>query len=294
MSERVIPRCPFCYRQVADWLLCNDCTDKVSTWIERIADLYEDLQDTLTGQVSMGDGGKMNERPLPYKEKASKAATYVKNQVVALVRDLEMGDTQWNVDQCTCRPFAACRGYRVEHLADTVDAMTAWLGERIERIRSSVSADEIAGEMEYCVKIMLPFVDRPADLLFCGRCVVCGKDLYAKPGQVEGVCGHCRAAGIETLFNPVAGRELVLARLEHHWGTATDCTRILLNYGLEVTLQTIRDWANKPDKYGAVKLPRRGQDSLGHALYRFGDVMNLAQQHKAWVEEKRARKRSVA
>lgn len=274
MSERVIPRCPFCYRQVADWLLCNDCTDKVAGWIERIADLYEDLQDTLTGQVSMGDGGKMNERPLPYKEKASKAATYVKNQVVALVRDLEMGD--------------------LDGVVDEVGSLCAWLGERIERIRSSVSADEIAGEMEYCVKIMLPFVDRPADLLFCGRCEVCGKDRYAKPGQVEGVCRHCQAAGIDTLFDPVGGREWVLARLEHHWGTATDCTRILLNYGLEVTLQTIRDWANKPDKHGLVKLQRRGQNPLGHALYRFGDVMTLAQQHKAWVEERRTRKRRVS
>jgi hypothetical protein len=252
------PTCPRCHAAQYDALLCPRCTQRIRADLTRIPDIWTDLQDTITGQVRMSDGGRTNEPPLPYREKAVNASRYVHNQLSTWIRDLDCGDID---------------------CGDNVPAMSAWLQQRVERIRSHPAADEAADEFAYCVTIMLPLVDRPAEMQFCGKCDTCNADLYAKPGAREATCRRCQTGGVTTTYSPEQRRAVVLAQLEHHWGTVTECSRILLNYGLDVETRTIKDWT-RPNRHGVVKLAKRGTNQAGHSLYRFGDVMTLAQERR--------------
>lgn len=262
MSEQIRPACPVCHAQQHDWLPCARCTERLREDLRRIPDLWADLQDTMCGQVSMGDGGKVVEHPLPYREKAVKASRYVKNQLVTEVRDLDMGD--------------------LDQARDTVKSLAGWLLARVERIRSSVRSDEIIEQMAYCVEIMLPIVDRPADLMFCGRCAVCGGDLYSRRGRLEDACRRCRQEGVETAYDPQARRDAIRESVEDRLGTVSECALILLNFGLMVKVETIKDWTR-------YRLASHGTNPAGSALYRFGDVMDLARERKAEMQAKAAR-----
>jgi hypothetical protein len=261
VNEQPRPSCICCGAQQHDWLPCARCTENLREDLRRIPDLWNDLQDTMTGQVSMGPGGKVSEIPMPYKERAVKASRYVKNQLVTEARDLDMGDLQ--------------------QAGDTVESLAAWLLARVERIRSSHQADEIIEQMAYCVEIMLPIVDRPADLMFCGRCSTCGGDLYSRRGRVTDLCRKCKQAGVDTEYDPVARRDAIRQAVEDRLGTVSECALILLNFGLVVKVETIRDWTR-------YRLAAHGTNQAGHNLYRFGDVMDLARERKAEMQARAA------
>lgn len=245
-------------------MLCGKCVGRLTSNLQRIPGLWHDLQDTITGQTKMTAGGKSNERAMPYREKPSKASTYVKNQLATWVIELDMGDT--------------------EGLGDNVRALALWLKDRVQRIRAHAAAEEACDEFAYCVQIMTRYVDRPADLDFCGTCEVCGKDRYSRHGAVEGVCRGCKAAGIETIYDPVGSRGALLARARDEHQTVAKCAMVLASFGLPVKAKTIQNWAApryRIDSDGvrhATHPPRiwaTGTDDSGANLYRIGDVEDL-------------------
>lgn len=257
MSDNLKPRCPRCTAEQMDWLLCGNCTSRLKAQLLALPGLLRELHITLTRQSRMGGSGKINERPLPFDVAASEVTDVARMTLSTWVRELDFGDTT--------------------NLADNPRAWCLWMSDRMERIRGHQAAEEIADEIDHLTKIVKQAIDRPADLEFVGKCGICESDLYAKQGSVEGYCRKCKAEGVTTTYNPGEKRDEILAQLEHRWGTVTECTRILLNYGLEVSVQTIKDW-RRPNKHGIVKLAERGVNSEGHSLYRFGDVMDLAKE----------------
>lgn len=287
MSERVTPKCPRCFAEQGDWLLCQKCSARLREQLAELPGLMRELQVNVTRQSRRGAGGKINERPLPVEITASYLYDDVKLELVTWVRDLDYGDTQWQVETCTCEPYRACRGWEIVTLTDAPADLCAWLLDRVERIRGHVAVDEIVGGIDYMVKQVWQAIDRPADKEFCGTCPVCDGDLYSKRGVAKDFCRKCRAAGIETEYVPGDMREDVKARVEHQWATAGVCSTVLGSFGLEVKAETVQNWARpgKPKYEGdpprPPKLHPRGVNQLGHAVYAIGDVMDLAKEQRA-------------
>lgn len=267
MSERVTPKCPRCFAERQDWLLCGACTSRLREQLTELPGLMRELQINVTRQARMGAGGKINERPLPVDITASYLYDDVKSELVTWQRELDMGD--------------------VQDTADNPRALCLWLLGRVERIRGHVAVDEIVGGIDYMVKQVRQAIDRPADKEFCGTCPVCDGDLYSKRGVAKDFCRKCRAAGIETEYVPGEMREDVKARVEHQWATAGVCATVLGSFGLEVKAETVQNWARpgKPKYEGdpprPPKLHPRGVNQLGHAVFSIGDVMDLAREQRA-------------
>lgn len=267
MNERVTPKCPRCFAERGDWLLCSSCTERLRGHLTELPGLMRELQVNVTRQSRMGAGGKVNERPLPVDMTASYLYDDVKNELTTWQRELDMGD--------------------LANTADNPRALCLWLLDRVERIRGHVAVDEIVGGIEYMVGQVRQAIDRPADKEFCGTCPVCDGDLYSKRGVAKDFCRKCRAAGIETTYDPTEMREDVKSRVEHQWATAAVCSTVLGSFGLAVKAETVQNWARpgKPKFEGdpprAPKLHPRGVNQLGHAVYSIGDVMDLAKEQRA-------------
>lgn len=272
------PACPRCGAE-GDWLPCNRCVGKVLADLRLVPGYAHELQVTITGQGVMGAGGKSNERPMPYREKAVKAATYVHNQLTTWVRELSMGDDVG--------------------LANNARALSRWLADRIERIRGHAAFDEIADEIAYCCQIMRQLIDRPVDMIFCGKCEVCGGENYAQKGKAQATCRRCKSVGVETVYEPAARREWLLSQVEEQQATVAMCATLLATFGLEVKASTIQNWAAPTYREVAgerkvahpPKLWKVGENTQGHALYRVGDIADLI--HES-IRRKSERKRKVA
>lgn len=265
-------QCPKCGALQADVLLCTPCTDKLVAQLRSLPGLLHELHVTLTRQARMGAGGaggKGKERPLPFNVNASEVGDTARMTLSTWVRELDMGDT--------------------EYLGDNPRAWALWLADRIERIRGHEAAAEIADEVDYLTRTIRAAIDRPADLEFYGKCGVCEADLYAPHGSVEGYCRKCKVEGVTTTYDPAANRAEIQSQAEHHWGTVAECARVLSVFGLEVEVKTIRNWATV-NRHGNVRLVSTGVNMKGLALYRIGDVMDLAQERA----EQGKRRRDVA
>lgn len=266
------PQCPRCTAEQADWLLCGTCSDKLVAQLRALPGLLHELHVTLTRQARMGSGGaggKGKERPLPFNVNASEVSDEARMTLSTWVRELAWSDT--------------------DNLADNPRAWALWLADRIERIRGHEAAEEIADTIDYLTRQIRMAIDRPADQEFYGRCAVCEADLYAPHGSVEGYCRKCKAEGVTTTYDPAANRASIQSQVEHHWGTASECAKILALFGLEVSVKTIKHWTWK-DKHGVIKLEKRGENQLGHPVYRYGDVLDLCRER---VEQGK-RRRSAA
>ncbi len=265
------PQCPVCHAE-GDWLMCGVCSQKLVAQLRALPGLLHELHVTLTRQARMGSGGaggKGKERPLPFNVNASEVSDEARMTLSTWVRELDFGDT--------------------EHLANNPRAWALWLADRIERIRGHEAAEEIADTIDYLTRQIRMAIDRPADQEFYGKCAVCEADLYAPHGSVEGYCRRCKAEGVTTTYDPAANRASIQSQAEHHWGTVAECTRVLAAFGLEVEVKTIRNWATV-NRHGNIQLEQRGVNKLGLAVYRIGDVMDLA---RARAEQGK-RRRNVA
>lgn len=266
------PQCPVCSADQPDALMCGSCTNKLRTQLVELPGLLRELHITVTRQSRInpgtGGGGKGRERPLPFNAGASDTSDLARMTLLANVRELDFGDAG--------------------DLADDPAVWALWLAARIERIRGHAAAAEIADEIDYVTRSIRRAIDRPADQEFVGKCVVCEADLYANHGSVEGACRKCMVEGVTTTYDPVANRAAIQSQAEHHWGTVTECARVLSVFGLEVSMQTIKDW-RRPNKHGVVRLVERGKNAEGYALYRIGDVVELCKERAA-----KPRRRNVA
>lgn len=235
--------CPGCQAESHDGLLCARCSSRLVADLERLPSLVHQLEVTMTRQTSSGPSqGKASETALPFHEKASKAATYIRNQLSTWVRELELGD-----------PLPA----------DTVRGMAHWLAARVQRIRGHAASSEIVEEFDYCVKIALRVVDRPASKEFCGPCPTCGKDVYSRPGQVEVACREC-----EAVVNVQWARNRMLERVENSLASRREIlTAIPDLFGVEINSSTFRSWEK-----------RRRILEVSPGMYRVGDALDLARE----------------
>lgn len=263
------PACPSCGRRSRDGLLCQHCADRLRQDLAELPDLVRDLTVAFTRRSRFGTGGRGAETPVPFDDRPRAAADAIRNTLSTWIRVLDVGD--------------------VGDVGRSTTSWCAWLSARMERIRGHEAADQIVRDVSRCVRSARAAIDRPPDQLFVGACPTCGTAMYASPRETEVVCRSCRRAGVEELvrFDVAANRQRLRQMVEHQWGTVAQCALLLGTFGLDVQEDTIQNWA-RADRGG--QLRRRGTDSAGHALYRVGDVADLA--HRAVMRAATRRSRT--
>lgn len=211
--------------------------------LETAAWLAPQLELNITRQVQSGnpykDGGKSNETPLVFDDRASEAAWVLRQTLLAHASEM------------------------YEELAagmSTVD-LARGLHRNVVAIQDPNALDEITSAVDLGLKI----VDRPVCRIYLGDCE-CGQRLYGDPEESEIECGRCGAK-----HEPQARREMNAIRGREIPVTATEAAKYLGEVcGVMMTASRIRLWAHRG------KLTPIGVNQDAKPVYRLGDVLDRA------------------
>lgn len=246
--------CPRCARPSADGLLCAACSTRLVDDLHSLDGWLDELDVTMSRQTAVQHGtvGRSSGSPAPADLDALSVYSYVRNQLQTWVRELDMGDTG--------------------SLADNPRAWARWLADRMQRIRGHEAVDELAGEIDYCRKLIKRVIDRP-ERVYIGQCETCGASLHAPADAVVAVCRKCQAAGIEPVpeISVIPRRAELLRQAENRELTGPAVMHLVaLFWRLTIPRRTFRSWVERGELI-------RTNPAEGEATYRVGDVLALAQ-----------------
>jgi hypothetical protein len=258
------PRCD--YPRPADQFICRNCELLLKRDLGDIPALIEDLNTTLSRQDKLGAsaGGKGAESAVPFKAPAADVLYLLAHTTTGWVRVLAE-DTRQVIHTLPLNPVQCAR----------------WLLVHVRSLCLHEAGGEAVDEIAYAVAEAYRVIDRPPDLLLAGQCdwQGCQEFLYATP-QASVVqcraCEHEHAVEERRAWMMEYASDLNLpAILALGW--------IKLLMGKRIPRGTWDSWVSR----GRIAAAER--DHVGSALYRFGDVRDLAAD---WVA--RPRKEAVA
>jgi hypothetical protein len=105
---------------------------------------------------------------------------------------------------------------------------------------------------------------------YAGPCDVCGRDMYARTGALVVECRPCNL-----IYDVEPRRAWLLEQAADELRGAAEMARVLSGFGLAITDERIRKWADRDD------LKAAGVDRAGRPLYRVRDVQKLLAQRPA-------------
>jgi hypothetical protein len=234
------------------------CAEQLRTDVERVPELWKDLTATLSRQDAIGgDGGrKSSEVGLVFKTSASEARWLLANTIGSWAK-------------------------RLAHDTGATGVMppARWLLEHIDDLTARPDAGEAVDEIAYAVGQASKAADRPEEKTYryVGKCWTgdCEAPLYAEPEDVAVDCKECGA------WHDLAYRQgwihaQVLEKLVSK-KDALAWVKVLM--GRSVPDGTWRQWVHREKL-----VPAQGPQA-GEALFRFGDVQDLAVQ---WMTRTRS------
>lgn len=245
-----------CGQPCGDAQLCKACRARLRDDLGDVADLAADLVVVLTRRTRVGAkvGARSAETPVPFDPRATPAATELR---------------------VTMRKVAAAAGM-VDAAGSSAVTCADWLRSNMRHVIQLEVAWWIAEAVAYQLDQVRRVCDRPADLIYIGRCGGrqgtesdgCEQDLYARPGAPYVTCRVCGAR-----HDVTTRQEWLLRVLEDHLATATEIARGVSRLGEPVKAERIRKWAERG------RVEKRGERPRGDGrpdpLYRVGDVLDL-------------------
>lgn len=259
MSTCTSPSCEYPTGQ--DTFICKNCLQALRRDLGDVPALIDDLHTTLSRQDVVGafSGRRASETSLPWKETASEALWVLIDTVMTWTRELQDTDAAPFPDA----PVAAAR----------------WLLTNSSHIASREQAGQLVDELGSAVAKAYEAIDRPPELLIAGQCGRngCAEYLYARP---DSKTTNCRGCDTEHqvderrawMVNYAAEMQLP-AHLCLAW------VRLLM--GKTIPRGTWDSWVTRH------RIESSSRDHVGNALYRFGDVRDLAAD---WVARPRKEK----
>jgi hypothetical protein len=253
------PGCAICSSPTGDeaWL-CRQHTDALVRDLADVPDLVDQLEVAYTRQDRLGadseGGGRSQHAPLPWNERIV---------------------TERHALNAILNGWARLLGVPVAiHYSDSA-TLGAWLASRGDVIRHRPDAGEAYSELTDAIRSARRAIDRPAELAPYGPCLYAGElgdqaptepcpaYLYGRPDRPVVVCRRCGAQ-----HDTAKRRAWMLQQTESMIGTVSEVVGYLKVAGIEVTVDAVHAMA-RPDRR---RIEAVGQDSRGHALYRFSDV----------------------
>ena len=187
--------CPICERQQDLGLVCHACVTVLERDLAEVRALMGELDTTASKQARIGGGGKgapARERS-PINWGGVEAADVLTNVLTTWARDV------------------AEVGFLAAHSTNPGWAASRILLNHIDAIRRHPAANELFDQIIDAIKQARRAIDRPADRVYLGQCMVetpdedgrqvtCLAELFARPQASEVVCRVCSAE------HPVAER----------------------------------------------------------------------------------------
>lgn len=238
-------KCAACGSASVDGLLCTRCSERLRSDLLSIASMWEGLYGARGSGGRSGGGRSSDMTPLPMSARALKVASYVRNQLQSWVRELDLGDLVIDQRGCWCEPYRACRGWRRVSIPDDPKLWALWLSRRIQRVRGHAASDEICAEFEYCRTLLRRAIDAPPDLVTCGRCPICGGDVLARRGDIEGICRRCEQSGVVSALPVDSSRAGMWDQVPSMELTRNLIMQALPMYGVRLKPATFRQWVHR-------------------------------------------------
>jgi transcription elongation factor Elf1 len=251
-------QCPSCEAPQDAGLLCHTCTTKLERDLGDVAAIVDELNTTISRQARIGQGGKgggLASEKTPVHLGAIEVADNLGNVLTMWARDIMDG------------------GFGPTHPAPITGA-AAVLMFHIDQVRKHPAVDELVDEITDAIGQARRVVDRPADRMFVGPCLVefegvtCHEDLYAKPRAAWVVCKVCGSS-----HDVAERRDWMLNDASDRLFTVREAAQILGSYGnLRITESTIRGYISggKLGYHGKVE---------GSSVIRLGDLLAVIGDH---------------
>jgi hypothetical protein len=144
--------------------------------------------------------------------------------------------------------------------------MAKWICRHLSWVAYHPASGELVDEIGDAVEQVRRAIDLPPARVYCGLCLDCSADLYARPERAVVACREC---GMR--HDVEARREKLLDAARDVEATAAEIARALPKLlGRELSANTLRTWA----RLG--KLNKREPAEHGRPRYRVGDIIDLA------------------
>lgn len=253
--------CP-CSRPITDTAaICRTCTDRLRQTLAEVPSWHQRLEVTRTRQSKTGGRGigvisRNADRPLPWDERASRAAQHLRAEMVGTVRVLVE-------DHPGPLPI------------DTVPAMSTWLLGRVEQWRRHEDAYELLEALTDALAAVAGVCDREPDRVYLGVCsswksgVECPADVYA---EQDALLAYCRESDCKEEHVVVKRREVLLAAVQDQVVDLRTLSAALSSLAEPVTTDALRRMIGRAITKG--HLFERPMIA-GVAVYRVGDVVAL-------------------
>lgn len=273
------PQCVLCGRPVPDQAYaCTRCASLLDQDLVAAVDLVAELETTAARLSRLSrTPGRVAGTPLPVDLHAAGLRSTLVNTLVTWARHVAEERGQQIPDLPTCRIGPVCHRpdclhttcvvIRLEGRPGPVAVAVHWLRGNSEWIRHRREVAELADGIGEAVRAARRGVDLPPDRSYVGTCQ-CGLALYARPGSDAVACRGC-----DTVWGVDEQREWMLLVARDSLASAAAISRALTALGQPVAAGTIRQWGNRR------RLPTYGRLVIHPgALYRVGDVLDLAQE----------------
>jgi len=275
-DECPVPRCGQPRPKHA--FICNDCRRVLKQDLASVPALVEDLLVTISRQDVLGatGGRRAAETAVPWKAHASEVL-YDLTTTVTLWTKLMLEHYQLSSEVI----FRAYDGLEVPHRI-TISA-ARWLWSNVNSLAMNEAAGDAVDEIAVAVGRAYSAIDRPAEKLAAGQCLVdgCEAYMYAEPTAKTVDCPKCGSthdmAELRAWMSEAASERRVTATEALSW------VRLLL--GKPMPDGTWRRWLAEG------RLHHDDNNHLGHKLYRWGDVV---EEVRAWIARPRKVKEEAA
>jgi hypothetical protein len=260
-------QCPVCSCEQAENLLCHADTTRLERELGDVAAIVGELDITLSKQARIGVAGApgLARERTPINVGAMNAADNLGNVL-----------TTWARDVCSSPDcFSSRSGKRDSDLA-------AWdLLGHIDAIRRHPAVVELVDEISDAIHQARRVVDRPADRVYLGQCMVptpdeegrpitCLEDIYARPEVRE---TRCKVCGVT--HEVAERRKALLDQAEDRLFTVQEAATLVGSYGeLRITESTIRNYVSS----GQISYHGKFK---GKSVIRMGDLLAVIRHHAA-------------
>jgi len=251
----------------AAWL-CDKCEARFTATLADLAQLDEEVVVTMTRQsaAAITGGSRSATTPLPWHEKAASARRTLHGLLALWVRFCD----EEKVRGTTHTDFPA----------DTIPAMSAWLGGKVHGLAlldiGPEAMDEITDAAAECHRLV--FWKRKARL-YLGPCrtpievedaepEACPGEVYADEGEPVGFCDLCGQGATVVIRRAELEKDL-----DAYLATAAEIARLATFLGLDVPRDRVRKRVLYWHRHKRVT--QRSSDPDGSPMFRYGEVRNM-------------------
>jgi hypothetical protein len=263
--------CPVCQCEQAEGVLCHNDTTALERELGDVAAIVGELDVTISKQAKIGNASGPGS--------LARERTPVNWGAAAVLDDLTNTLTTWARDLVSHHWFPKPTNPLSAHVAANLAARV--LLTHVPEIRRHPAVTELVDEIIDAIAQARRAVDRPADKVYLGQCLVetpdedgrqvtCLAEIYARPAASEVQCRVCSAE------HPVAERrEWLLQRARGLLFTVQEAAQLIGSYGeLRITESTIRNYVSSG------QIGYHGKVG-GSSVIRMGDLLDTIATHAA-------------